>query len=277
MKKLMRIRDCIFLFSVTFLMTSCGSWYPVVTGQPTPETEMDRWSPPSEQELAYRQERQAQIDAMEADIQARYLFQESLKEEETALLNSLRVTKARIVELEPEIQKQINDLRKTFLQIQAQLTSLKASRKELAQEVAKYKDSLIPKKLTADNYVKAIRLFQLGEYKKSVSAFEAMLRENPPRFLEDNIHFGLANAYYKMKKWESSEKHFNTVVEEYPFGNKWPASYLMLSLIHNNRNEKSKALFILDKALKKYLPDKTRQMIETLRKSIQGGAGNASS
>ena len=259
------------------LITSCGTWISVTAGKATPETEMFRWTPPTQQELAYRRERQRELDAIEADIRARYLFQESLISEETVLLASLRVTGAQIASLEPEVQKKIDELKQIIKQIQIKLKDTKTRNIKLSEKVEAYKKSLIPKRLTADNYVKAINFFQMGEYRNSVSAFKAMLKDNPPKFLRDNIYFGLANAFYKMEKWKSAEKYFNLVVKEYPLGNKWPASYLMLALIHNSRNEKSKALYILDKALKKRLSDSMSKLIKDLRNSIQRKFGDVKS
>ena len=158
---------------------------------------------------------------------------------------------------------------KTFKEIQVRLANLNSSQKELVEGLGKYKISLIPKKVTAGSYVNAVRLFQLGKYEKSVLAFSAMLKQNPPSFLKDNIHFGLANALYKQKKWKAAEKHFNIIVEEYPFGNKWPASYVMLGLLYSKRDEISKALYILDKAQTKFLSDDMREMIQRLRNSMQ--------
>ena len=264
--RLTKILISLFFSSV---LVSCSPWFSIMTGQPTPKTEMDRWNPPSEQELSYRREKQLQIDAMEAEIQARFLFNEKIEEEKAALLASLRLTKAKTNELEPSVQKKFADLKEIFGEIEVSLEKIKLSKKELLKGLAKYKDSLIPKKMTARNYVKAIRLFQLGNYKKSIFAFNAMLKDDPPRFLRDNIYFGLANAFYKQKKWKEAERYFKIIVDKYPFGNKWPASYLMLGLLYSKLNERSKALYILDKAQKKYLPDRMLKLIQKLRNSIQ--------
>ena len=262
---------------IFLLVNSCSSFGKAVVGKSTPETEMHRWLPPTDQEIAGRLEQQTIIDEMEAEIQVRYLYQERLLEEETALLGSLDKTRSQIQKLDPFYQKQINKLRKFVKEIQDQLAKVKVSRKELLQSMIRYKDSLIPKKLTADNYVRAIRLFQLGEYKISILAFKSMLKQNPPRFLIDNIHFGLGNAYYKMEKWDSAVKHFKIVVNKYPLGNKWPASHFMLGLIYGKREQKSKALYILTKALKMHLPNETRKLIESLLQSIQAEAEDVSS
>ncbi len=259
------------------IMLSCESPSTITLGGHTNPNEIHSWSPPSPQELAIRRERQRVLDDLEREIQKRFLFQEDVKEEERALLASLGITKAQIASLEPAVQKQVESFKKDFKEIQTELAKLETSGKEINTGIAIYKKSLIPTKKTTDYYITAIRWFQKGDYPKSIAAFKKMLTQDPPRFLKDNIYFGLGTAFYKMKKWDSALKHFKTVIKDYPMGNKWPVSHLMLALIYNKRNENSRALYALESALERHLSQPTRKLIERLLKSIQEEGTDVSS
>ena len=147
------------------IMVACGSLSTIATGGHTNPNEIHSWSPPSPEELTERRERQKDLDDLEWEVQRRFLFHEDVKEEEQALLAFLRITKAQIASLEPDVQKQIEGFKKDFKEIQTELAKLETSGKDINTGIADYKKSLIPIKRTTDHYIAAIIWFQKGELK----------------------------------------------------------------------------------------------------------------
>ena len=251
------------------IITSCESFSPIILGKPTDSSEINKWSPPTEKEFFQRRKKQKILDDLEKNLEERFLLQENLDDEERALLASLRITKKQLSSIEPAVQKKIDNFKSYFKEIQTQLANLEKMGTDINTGISEYKESLIPKVSKSDHYVSAIRWFRKGNYPKSVDEFNKMLKQNPPSFILDNIYFGIGTAFYKMEKWDSAIKFYNKVISDYPMGNKWPVSHIMLGLIYNRRDETSRALYILESSLQKHLPDSTRKIIERLLKSTK--------
>ena len=92
---------------------------------------------------------------------------------------------------------------------------------------------------------------------------------DPPRFLLDNIYFGIGSAYYKLNKLDDAAKHFKLITEKYSTGDKWPGSYVMLGLIYNSLNQNSKAIYLIENALEKNIQEGPRQLLQHLLIIIQ--------
>ena len=59
-------------------------------------------------------------------------------------------------------------------------------------------------------------------------------------------------------------KHFQIILDDYAQGDKRFISYFMMGVIHNRQGKKSRAVFLLDEALRKNPSKKMRNMINHL-------------
>jgi outer membrane protein assembly factor BamD (BamD/ComL family) len=80
-----------------------------------------------------------------------------------------------------------------------------------------------------------------------------------------------------MRKYKQAIEQLNAIRKYYPNGDKWHMSYVMLGMIHNQKGEKSRALFILNEALEKNPPQNIRKIIDLMLNKIQGEPLNVTS
>jgi TolA-binding protein len=231
---------------------------------PRGEAEMHAWDPPGENELRLRRIRQRDMDAVAVDIEKLFIIDNDLSKEESAMLAALAATDQSLRTMESAINEKTVGVGKTVDEKRAAIDELKDSVKKAETEVDDIKHPKPPKKLAPEYYNGAILLYKQGRFDKSIAEFETALGEKPPHFLMDNIHFGIGSAYYRLHKWKQATNHFHLVLDKYGEGDKWPASHVMLALIYNIIGEKSKAVYQLETALEKNIPDDTRKLIERI-------------
>ena len=254
-----------------FFKESCTSdqWRGMMNEPPRGEAEMYAWEPPSEDDLRLRRVRQRDMDALAVDIEKLFLVDNDLSKEESVMLAALMAADQNLQTMESVVNEKIGGVGKKVEEKQAAIDDLKGSVKKTETEIDDIKNPKPPKKLAPEFYNDAIILYKQGRFDKSISRFEVALKENPPHFLLDNIHFGIGSAYYRLHKWKQAAKHFNVVLDKYGEGDKWPASHLMLALVYNIINEKSKAVYQLETALARNIPDETRKVIERILPIIE--------
>lgn len=254
-----------------FFQESCTSdpWRWMMDEPPRGEAEMYAWEPPSEDDLRLRRVRQRDMDALAVEIEKLFIVDNDLSKEESVMLAALMATDQKLQSTESLINEKIGGVAKKVEEKQAAIDDLKGSVKKAETEIDDIKNPKPPKKLAPEFYNDAIILYKQGRFDKSISQFETALKEKPPHFLLDNIHFGIGSAYYRLHKWKQAAKHFNVVLDKYGEGDKWPASHLMLALVYNIINEKSKAVYQLETALARNIPDETRKVVERVLPIIQ--------
>ena len=106
------------------------------------------------------------------------------------------------------------------------------------------------------------------DFPESLRLFNKLLSQNPPKFLTDNILFGIGSSYFRLKNYQKAKTHFNKIITEFKSGDKSFNSYAMLGLIHNLKGEKSRALYLLNEAFKSNPPDKIKPLLNSLIKNI---------
>jgi TolA-binding protein len=127
---------------------------------------------------------------------------------------------------------------------------------------------------SVSEYNSAMKNFRDGKYKKSLKKFLTLVKQSPPLFLQDNIHFGLGSVYYRLKRYGKATKHFQKILNEYAQGDKRFVSYFMLGMIHNLQGEKSRAMYLLEEALSNKPPEKIQNSIHRLINIINDDSSN---
>ena len=235
--------------------------------------EMYVWSPPDEHELSLRKTRQEMLDRLSRDVEILSLKNQGIDQQTHVFDSKMKQVIADTESFEADFQARIQfkimqqeHLKHELAQLNLGQKILKTRITTLAAMRHRPKSKVFPRKV----YTAAIQLLKEGRFKQSMHKFNVALQNNPPVDLTDNIHFGLATAYYKLSKYSKAIKQLNAIRKYYPEGDKWYMSYVMLGMIHNQKGEKSRALFILNEALKKNPPQNIRKMIDLMLNKIQG-------
>ena len=84
-------------------------------------------------------------------------------------------------------------------------------------------------------------------------------------------------SYYKLNNYPQAIKQCDKILATFPDGDKWFASNIMLGFIHNKIGDKSRAIYVLDKALKTDPPENVRLLIDRLLNLIEDYGAYASS
>ncbi len=245
-----------------------------------PSVEMHAWNPPDEHELSLRKTRQEMLDSLSRDIEILALKNQGIDQQTQVFDSKLKQVKTNTDSFEADFQakiqfkkKQQEHLKNELAKLNIDQNLLKSRFTTLAAMKSRPKAKIYPKHV----YTIAIQLLKDGQFKRSMHKFNVALRNNPPKILKDNIHFGLATAYYKLRKYSQAIKQLNTIRKNYPQGDKWYMSHVMLGIIHNQKGEKSRALYILNEALKKNPPKNIRTMIDLMLNKIHGETGHVTS
>ncbi len=258
------------------LITACaGAPEPKEPAIDTSTVEMHIWIPPSQEELEFRKARQRELDAVSDDMRMLVLKQQGLYQQTQALEHAMSWNASRTSAIEAQILEKIAEEEKNNQRLKQEIAFIKASQRLLKENLkSAYRVPAVPRFTRAD-YNQAIRLLRDGQYKRSIKKFNQLLLRNPPRALKDNLHFGLATAYYKLRKYSEAVRQWNTIVKKYPAEDKFFMSHVMLGMVHNQKGEKSRALYILNEALKRSPPASVRTLIQQMINQIENPANAA--
>jgi TolA-binding protein len=264
----------ILIFSI--FLTSCGGYLPSAPSNWSANpTEMHAWDPPDAETLAQRRENQQHLDNLTGEIERLFINQSSLTEQGDSMDDLTRKSDAKIRRSEKDFADQMD---KEIDRSKKMQSDLKETQDEFEQakvrlkELSKIKPPVI---FSSANYNAAMKAFSQGQYKISLRLFDKLIKQNPPRFLEDNIHFGLGSSYYRLKKYSEAQKHFQKIVDDFQMGDKRFNSYVMLGVIHNLQGEKSRALYLLDEALNNNPPERMKPLISRLIRNINEESSHA--
>jgi TolA-binding protein len=269
----------ISILSILALFTIGCSNTPVIQETTVNPTEMYAWNPPDEFELKLRKDRQKTLDGISSEVEILYINQQDLNNKSQAFGSKLKQSFQKTESLENDLQAKIKFQKMQQEQLKKELDKLNLSHSFLKSRLTTLEAirSQPKKEFSKGDYTAAINYLKNGKLKQSMHKFNVALHANPPVGLKDNIHFGLASVYYKLRKYSKAIKHLEAVRKNYPKGDKWHMSYVMLGIIHNIKGEKSRALYILNEALEKNPPDSIKRTIDLMMKKIQGENGNVQS
>jgi TolA-binding protein len=172
-------------------------------------------------------------------------------------------------------QQDLEELKGSIKDMDADLDAIRKEREARATEPEA--QPRVQPKAQPDDYRLAILLFRNGRYLKSIAAFKRILgKEYAPR-LKDNILFGLASNYYKLKKYDDALVNLEDIIQNHPKGDKWLVSHAMSGLIYNLKGQSGKAVPILESALQHRPNPELLKIINRLLKLAKKGVADASS
>jgi TolA-binding protein len=265
----------LILISFIFLI-SCGGYLPSAPNNWSANpNEMHIWEPPDAETLVKRRENQEHLDKITSEIERIFINHASLVKQETTIDDLTRKIDEKILQSDKEFSDQIN---KEIQRSKSMQTDLKQTKEKIKQAEARLKkrSKIIPPVIfSSTKYKAAMKAFSQGKYKKSIELFNKLIKQNPPKFLEDNIHFGLGSSYFRLKKYLQAKTHFQKILDDYQMGDKRFNSYVMLGIILNLQGEKSHALYLLDQALNNNPPERMKPLISSLIENISEEPSNA--
>ena len=200
----------------------------------------------------------------------------TLRQQVTALNEEIRLLTGRIEELEYSINRQKRNEAEGAGNKQAQLDQLAASAKSndaRIQRIEQYlnfetsKAAAAPAKSTAkivpvtpvkkelgedEIYRQAKQAFDQGDSDAAREKFKQLIERNPKSERADNAQFWIGEIYYREKWYEKAILEYQKVIENYPEGNKVPASLLKQGFAFFNLGDKANCRLILQELIKKY-------------------------
>jgi len=94
--------------------------------------------------------------------------------------------------------------------------------------------------------------FDAGDFETARKGFKDLISRFPNSANADNAQFWIGDSYYSEKWYEKAILEYQKVIEEYPKGNKVPASLLKQGFAFLNLGDKANARLILQELVNKY-------------------------
>ena len=228
------------------------------------------WVPADEDELEQRRIIQVEFDEVEKQIESLFLTGEVLDSDQMNLRGGIKKVFPDIASIDTTISSMISEEKSRVDKLGQQLDVVRLHNKTLDSEVERLNQTIKPDPtFSSKGYIDAFIFFRRGHYIKSVNLFKKALVSNPPYTLTDNILFGLGMSQYKLGNVSMVSKPLSRLISDYPDSEKWYMSHLVLALVHYKKREKSQALDVLEKGLKKNPPYFIRSMFMNLTQLIQ--------
>ena len=270
------IFPALFILIFSMFLISCGGYLSSAPSNWSANpAEMHTWDPPDAETLAKRRENQEHLDKLTSEIERLFVNQSSLDQQGATMDELTRKTDAKIRRTGKEFADQMNKEIDRSKKMQSDLKETQAKFEQAEANLKKRSEIIPPVIFSSGNYNAAMKAFSQGQYKTSLTLFNKSIKQNPPKFLEDNIHFGLGSSYFRLKKYSEAQKHFQKILDDFQMGDKRFNSYVMLGVIHNLQGEKSRALYLLDEALSNNPPKKMKPLITRLIKNINEDPAHA--
>ncbi|NIQ01775.1 MAG: tetratricopeptide repeat protein, partial [Nitrospinaceae bacterium] len=187
------------------------------------------------------------------------------------LEGSLSTISSRSEFLEPEVE----ELKAQIVELKAELERLRAEQAQMAapppaptpRKAARQSRPRTPQ--TPPEYRNALEAYRNGNYDESILLFQNLALSNPPPSLEDNIVFWIGNNYFQLEMYDDAIKQFETVLNNYPRGNKVHDSRYMMGLSYVRKGSTSQGIEILQSALRNNPPAEVRGKILAKLNEIQ--------
>jgi len=210
-------------------------------------------------------EQGADSSALKGDV-------ESLQSQQEALISKVRELEEILITLEPKVSATQEQLEGSLAAVSGQSQFLEPEVEELKLKVNQLNDEISRMKMarggsspamsqrktspirqskgTPDQYNTALSAYQVGNYDESILLFQNFALSNPPGHLKDNILFWIGSNYVKLEMYDNAIKQFDTVLNQFPRSNKAHDSRLMLGVSYYKKGEASRAVEVLETALK---------------------------
>ena len=214
---------------------------------------------------------------------------ENLQTQQETLISKVRELEEVLNTLEPKIDAATEQIEEgvstsgtdsvNFLE--PEVEDLKAQMAQLNEEVSllKIKKLQSPKKNQSKmgsarmkippEYEQALIAYRNKDADASILLFQNLALSNPPNHLKDNIEFWIGCNYVALEMYDDAILQFETVLNKYPHGNKVHDSRYMIGVSYSKMGETSRAIEVLEDALKTNPPNEVRTKITAQLKNIQ--------
>ena len=212
---------------------------------------------------------------------------ESLQTQQEALISKVRELEEILSVLEPKINAASERLESGVASVtdssdflEPEVEDLKAQMIRLNEEIARIKmqrtQAPVRKKMTRrtrtknpPEYDQALSAYRNRNYDESILLFQNLDLSNPPKKLKDNIAFWIGTNYVALEMYDDAILQFETVLNKFPRGNKAHDSRYMLGMTYSKKGETSRAVEVLEGALRKNPPAEVRGKIRAQLNQIQ--------
>jgi TolA-binding protein len=195
---------------------------------------------------------------------------ESLQNQQEALISKVRELEEVLSTLEPKIdaaterieggissatdssdflEPEVEDIKAQVARLNEEISRIKMQKSSSAKMSRKRMHR--PKAKTPPEYDKALNAYRSRNYDESILLFQNLALSNPPNSLKDNIAFWIGSNYLALEMFDDAILQFETVLNKYPRGNKVHDSRYMLGVSYSKKGETSRAIEILEGALKR--------------------------
>ena len=165
--------------------------------------------------------------------------------------------------LEPEVE----DLKAQIAQLNEEISLIK-TQKSHAPKINQSK-MRSAKMTTPPEYDKALSAYRNKDHDGSILLFQNLALSNPPNHLKDNIEFWIGSNYVALEMYDDAIIQFETVLNKYPRGNKVHDSRYMIGVSYSKMGETSRAIEVLEDALKRNPTNEVRAKILAQLNHIQ--------
>ena len=118
-------------------------------------------------------------------------------------------------------------------------------------------------------YRMAKQAFDQGDSDTARKKFKEILEKFPKSERADNAQFWIGEIYYREKWYEKAILEYQKVIENYPKGNKVPASLLKQGLAFLNLGDKNNSRLILEELIKKHPKSNEAKIAKDKVKSLK--------
>ena len=165
--------------------------------------------------------------------------------------------------LEPEVE----DLKAQMAQLNEEMSLLKIQKMNSPKmNQTKMRSA---KMKTPPEYNQALAAYRNKDPDGSILLFQNLALSNPPNHLKDNIEFWIGVNYVALEMYDDAILQFETVLNKYPRSNKVHDSRYMIGVSYFKMGENSKAIEVLEGALKGNPPNEVRAKIAAQLNNIQ--------
>jgi len=211
----------------------------------------------------------------------------TLQTQQEALISKVRELEEVLSSLGPKINATQEQLEGSLSAVSGQSEYLEPEVEELKLQVARLNDEINRlKSVKASNtrargisrrkgastppqYNQALSSYRAGNYDESILQFQSFALASPPERLKDNIAYWIGSNYIKLEMYDDAITQFETVINSYPRGNKVHDARFMLGRVYSLKGETSRAVEILQSALKNNPPTEVRGKILKKLNDIQ--------
>ena len=207
----------------------------------------------------------------------------TLQIQQEALIGKVRELEEVLASLGPKINATQEQLEGSLSAVSGKSEFLEPEVEELKLQVARLSDEINRLKVIKESntrargisrrksvstplrYNQALSSYRAGNYDESILQFQSFALTNPPERLQDNI----GSNYVKLEMYDDAITQFEIVINSYPRGNKVHDARFMLGRVYSLKGETSRAVEILQSALKNNPPAEVRGKISKQLKNIQ--------